>query len=106
MKKVLLFAVFICVAMMGVSQHDTHEAVTHKVELTAYPNPFVESVTVSTSFESGYVNIYDLEGKCVFTEKFGSHEFELGLGALSGGIFFMVVYCEDEQNKAVIKIVK
>lgn len=101
MKKVLFFiAALFCLSLSANAQHD-------HVELQAYPNPFVESVTVSTSFESGYVGIYTLEGRCIYTNQFTSNHFELGLGEIPTGVYLMVLYCsEDERNRQTIKIVK
>lgn len=101
MKKVLFaLAALFYLSVTVVAQHDTH------TELHTYPNPFVESVVVSTSFNSGYVNIYTLEGRCVYSNQFGSNHFELGAD-LPTGIYIMMLYCaEDERNRQTIKIVK
>jgi hypothetical protein len=64
-------------------------------------------VTVSTSFNSGYVSIYTLEGREVYTNQFGSNHFELDMADLPIGIYVMVLYCaEDERNRQMVKIVK
>lgn len=103
MKKLLILAAMFCTSFLATAQHDveTHGA----VKLEVYPNPFVESLIISSESESGYVNIYTLDGKCLFTDKYESKEFELSLPEIPVGIYLLVLYT-DERERLTRKIVK
>ncbi|NDW08565.1 T9SS type A sorting domain-containing protein [Dysgonomonas sp. 520] len=59
-------------------------------EISIYPNPFAETITIANVEDLKTVNISDLSGKVVFSKSFSSDaESCINLGFLNSGIYFL-----------------
>ena len=59
---------------------------------SVYPNPFSDRLMVSTSLKPGstfIVNIYDIRGALVHTERSAQPELEIGTGDLDPGLYLV-----------------
>ncbi|MGK0365907.1 MAG: hypothetical protein ACI85O_002977 [Saprospiraceae bacterium] len=74
-------------------------------EVSVYPNPFTESITVdisllensSSSNSERTIKVFDIHNRLVQSNKFSNNEetIRLNLAQLSGGIFFICTYMEN-----------
>ena len=73
----------------------------------AYPNPFVEKITIEAS-NADRIIVYDALGKVVrsFPLKSGQTKFELDLGALPKGMFFYTIISDGAvlETRKIIKL--
>ncbi len=77
-----------------------------KIEISAYPNPFINELTLSIDQRVDQMNItiFDLTGKIIYhTISTNSNE-KINLASLSQGTYFLVV--ETKKDKVVQKIMK
>lgn len=87
-------------AMLSIALDD----VTDSRQLTAYPNPASNQVTIQTSNYKmlGTVSIYDVSGKKIYTNFVGSSQTIVDLKNFSSGVY----YVRSDQLQATIKFVK
>jgi len=80
--------------------------VSSKSQLSVYPNPFVEEVTVMTPKEIQTLTITDLNGKVVYTQNvFSESQFTLNLDFLNSGFYFLQTLMENNRTETV-KLIK
>lgn len=72
-----------------------NELNNEKYELTTYPNPVKDNLTVifNSTNDSENIEVYDINGACVLTEKirsnFGSTKVNVNISKLTSGIYFV-----------------
>ena len=59
--------------------------------MSLYPNPAVESITITNSLNCGVVKVYSADGKCVMIRKFYSPTFKLDVGLLDLGSYIVQI---------------
>ncbi|QNM86325.1 T9SS type A sorting domain-containing protein [Polaribacter pectinis] len=75
--------------------------------ISIYPNPFVETITINTLNKDNYiVDIYNLIGKKVHSEFINSAKKTISLLNLQSGIYFIKVNSLDGKNQFVKKVIK
>ena len=69
-------------------------------EINVYPNPTNGIFTINTQLKDGYVEVYDLVGKKVITEKIKEKNTIINLQSTKKGIYLLKILIE---NKAIVK---
>jgi parallel beta-helix repeat protein len=83
-----------------------------KVSATAYPNPFTNSIVVSITGPSGTYDLIlvDALGRTIWTgtgtKNAGTYQQTINTSSLERGIYFLKVIQSNNNNSAVIKLVK
>jgi hypothetical protein len=83
-----------------------------KVSATAYPNPFTNSIVVSITGPSGTYDLIlvDALGRTIWTgtgtKNVGTYQQTINTSSLERGIYFLKVIQSNNNNSAVIKLVK
>jgi len=83
-----------------------------KVSATAYPNPFTNSIVVSITGPSGIYDLIlvDALGRTIWTgtgtKNAGTYQQTINTSSLERGIYFLKVIQSNNNNSAVIKLVK
>ncbi len=75
------------------------------LNITAYPNPASDFITLEKTdeFEKDYkLELIDLSGKVFLSEKFNENKKQLGLSALTNGVYFINV----KSNNNIVKSFK
>ena len=78
---------------------------TTNPNISIYPNPAYEQITITANSNITNITITDLLGQAVLTRHISSTTAEINMTGLSPGIYFVTVTNENK-NKVVRKIVK
>jgi len=78
-------------------------------QLSVYPNPFNNYITVKINSSAQHVNEWSLQltdvlGRTLYTEPSLNYSNEIDLSQLAGGIYFITV--SNKTGKDVVKVVK
>lgn len=73
-------------------------------QLSVYPNPSRDRVIVTVSSEGGYLQLIDIYGRRLLTQRLTSTAHSLSLGNYSNGAYWLVY--EKDGNKTVQQIIK
>ena len=70
----------------------------------AFPNPVANTLTVSNTLAIDKIELYNLTGQLVFSQKIGTTNADINLENLSAGIYVLTAYAGENSKK--VKIVK
>jgi len=96
-------------AILNVHAYDPKEFISNTIEISTYPNPFDNSITIEMNkgIYNNVVKIYDLTGRLLLVKTFEKQDIlELNnLRSLSNGIYVLEVLANDEivLRKKIIK---
>ncbi len=74
------------------------------LNLSVYPNPVIDFVSITSEENISKLNIYNLRGNLVLTSEENSTTVKLDLSELSGGIYFSEIFSEGK--KKTLKLIK
>ena len=78
--------------------------ITNPLNITIFPNPFENELTVNGTREHGLVIIFDVNGKEIFRQQAKAGETILYNGNVSPGIYFLTY--KEGNSSSIIKLVK
>jgi sugar lactone lactonase YvrE len=76
------------------------QVATYKKQVTIYPNPASDIVTIQSATELGLVTIYNSLGAIVYTQKVNANQQRIDLSKQAAGIYFL------QTQNAYLKIIK
>ncbi len=74
------------------------------INVSVYPNPTFDYLTISTKTTFSYIEVFDLSGRLLISDKFEKNIVNLNVKDLSSGVFVMKVH--STQGNTVIQFVK
>ncbi|WP_353778691.1 T9SS type A sorting domain-containing protein [Winogradskyella sp. 3972H.M.0a.05] len=75
-----------------------------KTEISYYPNPVTEFLTLSTDQAIQEIKLYNLTGQIVYRQKLNSSNYKLDMSSFNSGVYFIEV--RSNSGKNTLKILK
>ena len=70
-----------------------------------YPNPAKNNITINSNLENGRIEILDVTGKLIVTERFNQQTFNMNISSFKNGLYFYTIYDENGVNSYSDKFV-
>ena len=76
-------------------------------DLTISPNPFKEKLSIKSNLQKDLiVDVYNILGKKIHSEKLNYPKRELNFSSLNNGVYFIKISTLDGKNKVIKKVIK
>ncbi len=76
----------------------------HKLQVSLYPNPFTNQITIKTENNNGLISIFNLVGEMVYSTQITSHSTEINLNELPTGVY--ILHFVNGNNQQIIKLIR